>query len=133
MEELLGAIVAALAELLIELLFELLAEVIVGVFVRSLRRLFGNALDPIVAFVFYLVLGAAFGGASLLLFPHPIFHPSRYHGISLVVSPLLTGLIMAQVGTLLRRTGRESVRIESFRYGFSFALGMAIIRFIFAS
>jgi hypothetical protein len=131
MEELLGAILASLAELLVELLFEVLAETIVAIFVRLLRRLFGDALDPIVAFVFYSFLGAAFGAASLLVFPHPIFHPSRFHGISLVVSPVITGLMMAQAGSLIRRKGRESVRIESFRYGFAFALGMAIIRLVF--
>jgi|HubBroStandDraft_5_1064220.scaffolds.fasta_scaffold70741_1 hypothetical protein len=132
MEELLGAILAGLAEFLLELFFELFAEAIVALIFRSLRNLLSDAiLSPIVAYVFYLSLGCAFGAASLLLFPHPIFHPSRLHGISLLISPAITGLVMSQVGAFLRRKGKESVRIESFGYGFTFALGLAIIRLAF--
>jgi hypothetical protein len=132
MEELLGAILAGLAEFLFELFFELFAEAIVALILRSLRNLLSDAiLSPIVAYVFYLSLGCAFGAASLLLFPHPIFHPSRLHGISLLISPAITGLVMSQVGAFLRRKGKESVRIESFGYGFTFALGLAIIRLAF--
>jgi hypothetical protein len=133
MEELVGAILAGLAELLTELLFEVLAEAIVALFARSLRRLFQNSFDPLLASVFYLLLGAGFGGASLLALPHPLFHPSRFHGISLLVSPILTGLVMSEVGVLVRRKGGKSVRIETFRYGFAFALGMAMARLVFVS
>jgi hypothetical protein len=38
---------------------------------------------------------------------------------------------MSQVGRAVRRQGLEAVEIESFGYGFIFALGMAIIRFVF--
>jgi hypothetical protein len=40
---------------------------------------------------------------------------------------------MSQVGLVLRRKGKDSVQIESFGYGFTFALGVAIIRFFFVS
>ena len=133
MDELFSAILSALAELLLELLFEVFLEAIVGLIVRAVRSLFSNAtLSPTLAAAFYLLLGGAFGAASLVLFPHPIFHPSKLHGISLLISPVLTGLVMSQVGILLRRRGRESVRIESFGYGFAFALELAMIRLIFA-
>ena len=58
--------------------------------------------------------------------------PSKFHGISLVISPVITGFFMSQVGIMLRRTGKRAVQIESFGYGFTFALGLAIIRFAFA-
>jgi hypothetical protein len=132
MEEFLSAILSALAELLFELLFEVFLEAIVGLIVRATRILFSDAsLSPPLAAAFYLLLGCASGAASLLLFPHPIFHPSTFHGISLLISPLLTGFAMAQVGRFLRRSGRESVRIESFAYGFAFAFGFAMVRLIF--
>ncbi|MGD0630688.1 MAG: hypothetical protein ABR987_15250 [Terracidiphilus sp.] len=132
MEELLSAILSALAELFFEFLFELFLEAIVGLIVRAVRSLFSNAVfSPVFAAAFYLLLGGASGAASLLLFPHPIFHPSRFHGISLLVSPVVTGFVMSQIGTVLRRNGRESVRIESFGYGFAFALGFAVVRLIF--
>ena len=69
----------------------------------------------------------------LVLFPYPIFHPSKFHGVSLLASPILTGLAMSLMGTLLRRKGKQAMRIESFGYGFTFALGMAVMRFFFVA
>ena len=87
--------------------------------------------NPLLACVGYVLLGAATGGLSLVLLPHPLFYPSRLHGISLVVSPILTGLAMWQVGSLLRTRNKKVIRIESFWYGFTFAVGMAFVRFYF--
>jgi hypothetical protein len=69
---------------------------------------------------------------SLIFFPHPIVHPSKLHGISLFVSPVLAGVMMAGVGSLLRRRDKEVIQLESFRYGFALAFGMAAVRFLFA-
>lgn len=134
MEDLIVAILSALAEVLLESVFQLFVEAIVDLIARSVRSLFANAseVNPILAAVLYFSLGFALGGASLFLFPHPVFHPSRFHGISLLVSPVLTGMIMSMIGSMIRRRGREPVRIESFSCGFAFALGMAIIRLVFA-
>ena len=38
---------------------------------------------------------------------------------------------MSQIGILRRRKGKDSLQIESFGYGFTFALGVALIRFFF--
>jgi hypothetical protein len=129
MEELIAAIV----ELLFEFLSELFIEAVVALIARSVRSLFANrgAVNPVLAGAFYFFLGAASGGGSLFLLPHPIFHPSKFHGMSLLVSPVLTGLAMSLVGVIIRRKGKEPVRIESFGYGFAFALGMAVVRLVF--
>jgi len=125
--------IAAIVELLFEFLSELFIEAVVALIARSVRSLFANrsAVNPVLAGAFYFFLGTAIGGGSLFLFPHTIFHPSKFHGVSLLVSPVLTGLAMSLVGLMLRQRGREPVRIESFGYGFAFALGMAIVRLIF--
>jgi len=132
MEEVLLAVLSAMAELLFEVLFQIVLEAIVALVVRSLQNVFdeSNRVNPLLATVGHLLLGVAFGIASVLAYPHPLFHPSRFHGISLLISPLITGLLMSQVGLALRRRGKQSVRIESFGYGFAFALGWAMIRFI---
>jgi hypothetical protein len=57
-----------------------------------------------------------------------LVQPSRFHGIN---RPLIAGLVMSQLGRAVRRQGLEAVEIESFGYGFTFALGMALIRFVF--
>ncbi len=129
MDELLFHILAAIIEILFEFLLEFASEAIVDVVSRVLVVTFSN---PPLAVLGYLVLGMISGGFSALLFPHPFFHPSRIRGISLLISPFVTGSLMAFIGNNLRRQGKQSVRIESFTYGFAFALGMAFIRLVFA-
>jgi hypothetical protein len=133
MDEFLSGLLSAAAELLFEVFFQIALEAMVALIVRSVRNVFekSNAIDPILAAISYLSLGTVFGIASLRLFPHPLFHPSRFHGISLLISPVVTGFVMSQVGLVIRRKGKHAVRIESFGYGFMFALGVAIVRFIF--
>jgi hypothetical protein len=132
MDDVFFALLSAAAELLFEVLFQVIVEAVVALVVRSVRNVFEetNAINPILATTGYLLLGSAFGISSLFLFPHPFFRPSKFHGISLVISPIITGLVMSQVGIMLRRKGKQAVQIESFGYGFTFALGLAIIRFI---
>lgn len=127
MEELFAAILATIAEALLEIAGEALLELV--------ARLFTSILESSTAVIVISValLGMASGGMSLLIFPHPLVHPSKTHGISLVLSPILAGLVMAQVGRFLRRRGKRTVRIESFAYGFVFALAMALIRFLFVA
>jgi hypothetical protein len=133
MDEVFIALLSAVGELLLEVFFQVVVEAIVALVVRSVRNVLeeSNAINPFLAGVGYFVLGIAFGIASLRVYPHLLFHPSKLHGISLVISPVITGFVMSQVGTVLRRKGKQAVRIESFGYGFTLALGLAIIRFIY--
>jgi hypothetical protein len=135
MEELIVALLYGIAEVFAEMFFEVILGAIVDLIVRSTRNVVAesNAISPVLAAAGYLLLGTGFGILSVFLFPHTLIHRSRFHGVSLVVSPILTGLLMSQVGRLLRRQGKDSVQIESFGYGFTFALGVAIIRFFFVS
>ena len=77
--------------------------------------------------------GAFTGGLRLLVFPHPLIRPSRLHGISLLVSPILSGAVMASLGFILRRRGKRVIAIETFWYGFAFAFGMALVRLLFVA
>ena len=121
------------AEVIFEALFEFALEAAFDLIFRAIAEVFeiSELTNPLLACVGYVLLGGATGGVSLLLYPHPLFHPSRVHGISLLVSPILTGLAMWQVGSLLRTKNKKVIRIESFWYGFTFAAGMALARFCF--
>jgi hypothetical protein len=121
------------AEVIFEALFEFALEAAFDLIFRAIAEVFeiSELNNPLLACLGYLLFGAATGGLSLLLYPHPLFHPSRVHGISLLVSPILTGLAMWQVGSLLRTKNKKVIRIESFWYGFTFAAGMALARFYF--
>jgi hypothetical protein len=133
MEDLLEAILSGVIELVLEVVFQLLAETLTALAVRTFRDAVGEpkSISPILAGTGYLLLGAACGALSLLLWPHPLVHPSRFHGISLIISPVVTGFIMSQIGLMQGRRGKDAIRIESFAYGFTFALGVAAIRLFF--
>jgi hypothetical protein len=131
MEELFGAILAGIAELIGEILLEAVFAELAGVLSRAFRlfRVKVRRTEPVVAIVTFCLVGVCFGFLSVWFFPHHLVYPTRIHGISLLISPILTGLLMAQIGRTVRRWGRQPVRIESFSYGFIFALAMALVRF----
>jgi hypothetical protein len=131
MEELFGAILAGIAELGAEILLEVVFAELAGVLSRVFRlfKVKVRRADPVVATVTFGMVGVSSGFLSVFLFPHHLIHPTRLHGISLLISPILTGLLMAQIGRTVRRWGRQPVRIESFGYGFIFALAMALVRY----
>ncbi|UWZ86427.1 hypothetical protein [Occallatibacter riparius] len=133
MDELLGAIFGFLFELLGEFLFELLLALIADGLSRLLRKFFVSThrAGPLLTIFLFALAGLAAGFLSVWIFPHPLVHPSRFHGISLILSPLAMGCVMGFLGQGIRRRGRRPVAIESFRYGFTFALAMAIVRFLF--
>ena len=80
----------------------------------------------------YLLLGMLIGRLSLSVLPHPIFHHSPVPGLSVMVSPVVAGLLTASAGAKRWRWEKEPAAIESFSYGFFFAFGVAVIRFLWA-
>lgn len=137
MEDLLLAIL----EFLVEVALEIAGEAILDLVVRGIGALLGALFrgawfeleNPIAVSSVYLGLGAVAGGLSLFLFPHRIMRPSRIHGVSLVIGPLLAGAAMRGVGSLLRRYDKRTTQIETFWCAFAFALGMAVVRFLFVA
>lgn len=125
-------------ELLFEIVFnfvlqlfgELLFEVVLRFIPDFLRGRVGSAL---LALVGYAAAGMALGGLSLLVFPGPLMVSKRFHGISLLVSPLLAGAAMAGLGWLRRRQGKRVLRLDSFGYGAAFAFAFALVRFLFTA
>jgi hypothetical protein len=145
MEDLLGFILELVVEVLIQIVFEAGVDAAsrayrskadhptrgdrrfrVAPFVRySLSR-----ANPPWTTLKFALLGLGSGLLSLLIFPHPLVHASKLHGISLLISPLITGLVMSFVGRMIRRRGKTAVNIESFTYGFAFAFTFALIRIL---
>jgi hypothetical protein len=124
MEDLFAAFLSGIVEILLEVFLQVTIEAVVALVSRFFRNMLSesNVISPLLAAIGYLLLGVAFGVVSVFLIPHPILRPARIRGISLIVSPVITGLIMSQAGVVLRRNGKKTVRIESFAYGFTFAL-----------
>lgn len=132
MDEILSALLSGLLELLLEAFSELVGAALLDVASRALAKVFDPEVSSrVVASVGYGLLGVLTGAYSVILFPHPLVHPSRIHGISVLVSPVIAGLVMSVIGSMLRKRDKRVVQIESFGCGFAFAFGMAAVRFFF--
>ena len=145
MEDLIGFILEFIVEVLIQLVFEAGVDAASRAYhpksnhVAKAHRRFRIA--PFIRYTLsetyppwtilkFTLFGVVSGFLSLLIVPHPLVHASRFHGMSLLISPLVTGLIMALIGRLLRRHRLRSVNIESFAYGFTFAFAFSVIRIL---
>lgn len=126
-------LLAALLEVLTEALLELLPEILLSLAAHTGEKVLNTSAESsrVAIAVVVLLLGAACGVGSVGIFPHPLVHPSKFRGISLIVSPVLAGLVMSQVGRILRRRGKRTIQLESFAYGFAFAFIMAAVRLVF--
>ena len=140
MGELLAAILGAIAELLLEAFLEIIAAVVVDVVSAAFLDLFTGLKEAIqgsrvLTGFMYGLLGMLTGALSLLVLPHRVVHRERpfgFHGISLLISPIIAGLVLSCVGGVMRKWGKKVTPVETFGYGFAFALGMAVIRFLLA-
>jgi hypothetical protein len=127
--EFLFELLLTIAEIFFEAAIESAAAALADLVVRAFARVFPTSNPrPELAVVGYALLGALAGKVSVFLFPYAMVHPSRFRGVSVLISPVITGLVMAFAGILLRRRGKKITGIESFAYGFSFAFGMALVR-----
>ncbi len=127
-------LIGLILEPLLEAFFEFLAAALADVILRSLGELFEppETQNSYLATIGHAVFGLALGGLSLVFFPHRLAHPSKIHGASLIISPVITGALLSWTGALLRKRDKKAMQIESFGYGFVFAFGIALVRFLFA-
>jgi hypothetical protein len=105
------------AEALIELGLESMGE-------SAQRR---RRANPVFALVGAAVMGGLVGLVTSLVWPTRFFQPGPLPGASLLLSPLVTGLLMHQYGQW--RKGKGSY-LATFWGGALFAFGMALVRFV---
>lgn len=121
--ELFAALLEVFGEFLLQMLFELAAEA-VGALIHRWRQ-----SSPAVSAVGLVFVGAAAGLLSAWLFPHRLIETRvAFPGVSLLLAPLATGSAMYLLGERLRRAGRYTSSLATFRGGALFAFSMALIR-----
>lgn len=131
-------------EFLVELLLELFGEVLLQVVFEALASAMGNlfgrraqaapAEKPVwLVALGYAVLGLVAGGISLLVVPHSLMHSHIGRVAALLLAPVAAGLAMVMVGRLRLRAGKTVPELNRFGYGYTFALGMAVVRFFFTT
>jgi hypothetical protein len=129
--ELLFGLVQVIAELVLQIVFEVLA----GLGVRGVRKVSRRVrpLPPVAALFVYALLGAAAGAISLMVFPELAIDTPAGRVINLIVGPVIAGLALALLGAWRKRRNQDLIRLDTFGYGYIFALVMAIVRFLWGS
>lgn len=126
--EAIWALVQVLGEVFLQTFGEMIAEIVGYGMRETFRR--PKLLTPWLATIGYLAWGAIFGAISLWLF-HGHFIQSQWLRVAnLFLTPVIAGLIMAKIGAWRRNRDQEPIRLDSFSYGFSFAFGMALVRYL---
>ena len=119
-------ILEVVGELFLQVAVELLADCGIHVFKRKPLR------NPVAAAVGYLLFGAVAGGLSLLVFEDSFITHPALRVANLVLAPVLAGYAMALIGKARNKRGKEPLRLERFAYGFLFAFGISLVRFLWA-
>ena len=118
-------------ELLLQIIFDALAEFIGHSIKEPFRR--PEPLHPWLAAIGYFIFGLTAGGLSLYILPELFIKAHWLRIVNLLLTPFVSGLVMAWIGSWRRRHSKEVIRLETFTYGFCFALAMSIVRFTFGN
>lgn len=123
-----GWVVQLLGELLLQFFGELIAELI-G---RSVREPFRRPkpVHPTLAAIGYSIFGAIAGAVSLWILPALFISVEWLRIVNLITTPIAAGLMMARLGAWREKRDQETIRLDTFAYGFIFALAMALVRFV---
>ena len=76
-----------------------------------------------------MVAGVVLGFLSSLVAPHRVFGTGAVQGASIVLSPLITGVVMEVYGSWCESRGIERSYFATLWGGALFALSMAVVRF----
>jgi hypothetical protein len=126
---------------MIEFLVEVIGELLLQVFVESIASLgfhsaeqaFKKERSPAVSAFGHALFGAAIGGATLLVFPQSLVHGETMRWLNLMLTPIFVGACMSAVGAWRSKHGLTRMRIDTFWYGYLFAMSLAVVRFFGAS
>jgi|SRR5215213_147634 len=121
-----------LFEILLEALLPLIVELLAEPVLNKLGRipLVSATARVIVTAILYFGAGLVAGFFSLLIFPKAFARNSTLPGISLVITPVLGGLLLSFIAWLRVRTNDWTIRLETFAYGFLFAFAMTLLRLL---
>lgn len=129
------AIISA-GEFLLEALLRGISKISGGLFMPSSSENEDGSLSykvpPPIAAAGYLFLGAVSGWLSLLVIPKAMITHSAGQIVNLIVTPIVGGLVMELWGRFLKKKDKQTLRLNSFVYGFVLSLGIVVVRYFFA-
>jgi hypothetical protein len=121
-------VLTALWEIFLQIVAEVLIEFGLGSIGESLRQ--RSRAHPAVAGMGAALLGGLAGVLTSLIWPTRILRPGPLPGMSLLVSPLITGLVMDRYGQWREGKGVGRSYVATFWGGVLFAFSMALVRLV---
>jgi hypothetical protein len=124
-------------ELLLQLAIEIIGQVIVELLAAvGLESLADSGIReresrPVAAATTQFLMGLCAGVLSVLIYSRRLTPHSAIPGLSLLLSPVGTGIAMHWLGEMWRDQGKNPPVLFSFKAGALFAFGMAIVRFVY--
>ncbi len=120
-------VISFLTELGGPLIFELLAEL--GL--RSAASALGHEkeIHPFFTLIGYIVLALICASISIAIHRGHYIKDVNLQYLHLAISPILVGLIMKYRGKFLQSKEKKAIRLDSFLYGYAFALTFSLVRF----
>jgi len=124
-----------LVQILGEALLQIGGEAIVEAGIHSVREPFKDRQQrsPVIAAIGYFLMGWLIGGITLFPFPASLIGAQPYRILNLLITPVLAGLCMSVIGSFRLKKNQDLIRLDSFFYGYLFALGMGLVRYLFAA
>jgi hypothetical protein len=95
------------------------------------KRLAERGIAPVLAALGMIIGGAIAGIITVVLVPQRIISTLSIRGISLALSPMITGLVMKGHGSWRENRGMKHSYFATFWGGALFAFRMALVRFLF--
>jgi hypothetical protein len=121
-------ILTALWEVLLQVVGQVMLELGLGAAGHSFTD--RTRAHPAVATAGVILMGATAGVIASLVWPTRILPTAPVRGVSLVVSPIVTGLLMDRYGQWREDRGWARTYVATFYGGALFAFSMALVRFL---
>ena len=122
-----------LVELVVQLVLEVFGEILLEFGLEAFKGAFGRQnRSPRVATLGYLCLGAAIGVLSLWLLPERMLRPGPIPGLSVVIVPLIGGVVMHLWGSFRRSRGHSTTNLATFYGGAALLLSYCLVRVLWA-
>ncbi len=120
-------------DVLLELIVEIFGEVLFGIAGAILEEAISddNQSSRIPAVAGHFLMGAIAGVVSLAVLRQQVVPHVVIPGLSLIVAPIGTGILLELLGRWWVRRGNVRMALFTFWGGFCFGLGMALVRFAY--
>jgi len=122
----------AMLELVVEVVLEFISQLLIEIGFEWIAECFHRraTLSTVLAFIAIPLFGGFIGLILSNTFPQRIVPGPTVPGISLLLSPLATGMVMKLFGDWRRSRGHQPTVLATFWGGALFAFSMALVRWL---